>query len=81
VYFEMRLRAFACPDCGEPFKSTSPNEVRCSACAKLWAKRRSREYQRRRYATAKRERQALGMLTAQKEQAVGPKGECEGRHT
>jgi tRNA(Ile2) C34 agmatinyltransferase TiaS len=70
VYFEMRLRAFVCPDCGEPFKSTSPNAVRCSACAKLRANRRNREYQRRRYDTAKQERQALCMLTAQKEQAV-----------
>jgi hypothetical protein len=81
VTFEMRLRAFVCPDCAEAFKSTSPNAVRCSLCAKLWAKKRNREYQRRRYATAKRERQALGMLTAQKEQTVSPKGEYEGWHT
>jgi len=80
VYFEMRLRAFVCPDCGEPFKSASPNAVRCSACAKLWTKRRNREYQRRRYATAKRERQAVGILTAQKEQTISPEGEYEGRH-
>ena len=33
--FEMRLRAFVCPDCAEAFKSTSPNAVRCSLCAKL----------------------------------------------
>jgi tRNA(Ile2) C34 agmatinyltransferase TiaS len=53
MYFEMKLRDFVCPDCRQPFKSTSPNAVRCRHCSKKWSSKRNREYQRRRYAATK----------------------------
>jgi tRNA(Ile2) C34 agmatinyltransferase TiaS len=62
MYFEMRLREFRCPDCGKPFKSTSPNAVRCPKCSAEWSKKRNREYQRRRYA-ARLNRKLLGART------------------
>jgi hypothetical protein len=76
MYFEMRLREFVCPDCGEAFKSTSPNAVRCSGCAKQWAKRRNREYQRRRYAGRKRARpsQSQCMLSTLSEERSSQEG-------
>jgi tRNA(Ile2) C34 agmatinyltransferase TiaS len=62
MYFEMRLRNFCCPDCHKPFKSTSPNAVRCPKCSTEWSKRRNRDYQRRRYAAKRNGRvpDALG---------------------
>jgi predicted RNA-binding Zn-ribbon protein involved in translation (DUF1610 family) len=71
MYFEMRLREFVCPDCGESFKSTSPNAVRCSACAKLWATRRNREYQRQRYANRERAKQSQPMLSEERSSQEG----------
>ncbi len=63
MYIEMKLRSFVCPDCGQPFTSTSPNALRCTQCAPEWSKKRNREYQRRRYTAAKRARQAqLGIV-------------------
>lgn len=82
MYFEMKLREFVCPDCGEAFKSTSPNSVRCSRCAKLWAKRRNRDYQRRRYAARRRTRssQSQCMLSIPSDERLVKKGDYEGRH-
>lgn len=51
MYFQMRLRKFHCPDCDKPFKSTSPNALRCPKCSLEWRKKRNREYQKRRLAT------------------------------
>jgi DNA-directed RNA polymerase subunit RPC12/RpoP len=51
MYFQMRLRNFHCPDCDKPFKSTSPNAVRCPKCSLKWSKKRNREYQKRRPAS------------------------------
>ena len=56
MYFEMKLRDFTCPDCGRPFKTTSPNAVRCPGCSKDWSKKRNRDYQRRRYVATKRDK-------------------------
>lgn len=61
MYFEMKLRDFTCPDCGQAFKSTSPNAVRCPGCSKEWGKKRNRDYQVRRYAAAKRARNGNGV--------------------
>lgn len=82
MYFEMRLREFVCPDCGEAFKTTSPNAVRCSGCAKLWDKRRNRESQRRRYTARKRARpsQSQCMLSSPSEERLVKKGDYESRH-
>ena len=35
MYAEMKLRQYACADCGIPCKSTSPNAERCRKCARL----------------------------------------------
>ena len=51
MYLQMRLRNFRCPDCDEPFTSTSPNAVRCPKCSVEWSKKRNRECQKRRLAT------------------------------
>jgi tRNA(Ile2) C34 agmatinyltransferase TiaS len=51
MYMQMRLRKFRCPECNEPFKSTSPNALRCQKCSLEWSKKRNREYQKRRLAT------------------------------
>ena len=47
MYAEMKLRRYACADCGIPCKSTSPNAERCRKCARLRQNRQSREYQQR----------------------------------
>jgi hypothetical protein len=49
MYFQMKLRHYECADCGTPCKSTSPNAVRCTKCAKAWEKARNRQNQGRRY--------------------------------
>ena len=47
MYAEMKLRQYACADCGIPCKSTSPNAERCRKCARLRQNRQIREYQQR----------------------------------
>ena len=47
MYAEMKLRQYACADCGIPCKSTSPNAERCRKCARLRQNRQRREYQQR----------------------------------
>ena len=47
MYAEMKLRQYACADCGIPCKSTFPNAERCRKCARLRQNRKSREYQQR----------------------------------
>jgi len=56
MYAEMKLRQYACADCGIPCKSTSPNAERCRKCARLRQNRQSREYQQRVLARKRRER-------------------------
>ena len=46
MYLQMKLRHY---DCVTPFKTSSPNAVRCPKCAKAWEKERNRQNQRRRY--------------------------------
>ena len=47
MYLQMKLRRYACADCGSPCKSTSPNAERCRKCAKSRQDRQSREYQQK----------------------------------
>ena len=47
MYLQMKLRRYACADCGNPCKSTSPNAERCRKCAKSRQDRQSREYQQK----------------------------------
>ena len=64
MYFEMKVREFLCRDCGRPFKSTSPNAVRCSECRKNWSVKRNREHQKRQCAALKRRRASSCAHTA-----------------
>lgn len=41
----MKMRQFACKNCGTAFSTTSPNAKRCEKCAKLWQAEYNRKYQ------------------------------------
>ena len=47
MYHQMKLKHYACADCGTSCKSTSPNAERCRKCARLRQNQQSRDNQQK----------------------------------